>query len=107
MKKIILVFLLIISNNSFGEVVSLTCVDRNNKYTTNINFDEKNQTVTVLNKTMKATITEKEIFFKEVGSDNKVYLEKLNRSSGTLQIIDSLTSTIDSTYDCTISKKKF
>jgi len=107
MKKLTILLLLIISANTFADRISLICIDQKNKYVNNIDFDEKNQTVTTSNKTMKATINEKEVFYRELGTDNKVYLGKLNRSSGTLQIIDSSTSLIDSTYDCSIRKNKF
>jgi hypothetical protein len=111
MKKLLPVFLVLLSNYSFGQDVNLTCVDKKSGYTMNLSFDENNQTVKISNKTLKAKINTNEIIFKEIGLDNRVYLQKLNRSTGTLQIFEmsdtSSNSVIDSTYDCSITKKKF
>ena len=107
MKKFICLFLVMISTNSFGQVISLICIDKVSNYLNNVDFDESNQTVTTSNKTMKGLINQNEVFWRELGTDGKVYFGKLNRSTGTLQIIDSLTKTIDSTYDCQVRVKKF
>lgn len=77
----------------------------------NLTFDEKNQTVTVANRTIKAKINQDEIVYRETGVDNRVYVSKLSRSTGNLQVYEmtnsSSNSIIDSTYQCSVRNKKF
>ena len=77
----------------------------------NLSFNEINQTVKTSNKTQKAKIDNNEIIFKEIGVNGRVYLQTLNRSTGTLQIYEMSDSSsnleIDSTYNCSIRKNKF
>ncbi|AWW46780.1 hypothetical protein DPM18_08135 [Polynucleobacter paneuropaeus] len=111
MKKIILIIQIFVCTYSYGEGVGLVCVDKNNGYTMSVVFDEKNQTVNVSNRTLKASITENEIFYQEKGGDNRIYFSKLNRSTGVLQVYEksypSSNSIIDSTFQCSIGSKKF
>ena len=107
MKKMFLSLILIFPAIAHAEWKSITCINPVNKLSQTIEFDESTNRVRINGRSPKpASINNSSIYYEEV-FDRVVFISTINRSTGTLSVIDKKTSIIDSTYQCSITKNKF
>jgi len=91
----------------YAEWKSITCVNPTNKLSQTIEFDESTNRVRINGRSpIPASINKSTIVFEEVLS-TATFFQTINRSTGTLVVIDNRTSSIDSTYNCSVTKNKF
>jgi hypothetical protein len=86
---------------------SITCIKPQGGLSVTVEFDESVNRVRINgNKVVPASINKVNIFYEET-FDKAVFTSTINRSTGTLVVVDSKTSIIDSTYQCSVTKNKF
>jgi len=107
MKKILLGLIFLFPTLVYAGWTSITCVNPANGLSINVEFDESASRVRIDGRiSVPASINKSSIYY-EQSFENAVYQSTINRSTGTLVVIDKKTSSIDSKYQCSVTKNKF
>ena len=108
MNKLIFVLLLLLfSQSTFANWVSLTCVESGGNFTMTIEFNEKEELVRIMEKRIvKAIITKNEIVWNII-LNNIDYIQTLNRTNGILLVRIKEKNEDLTPYQCQLSNPKF